>query len=77
MSATDYPEIDFAEIKRWLEKEDRRALEKDHHISRKHLGVILSGKKRNMDVIRAAADLAAQRKARVVSGMTRLKQIER
>lgn len=72
----EYPEIDFSEIKRWLEKEDLRALEKDHHISRKHLSVILSGKKRNMEVVKMAIERATLNKARIVSAMERLKRIE-
>jgi hypothetical protein len=76
MSVTEYPEIDFAEIKRWLEREDRRDLCKEFSISRKHLTEILSGRKRNMEVVNGATEKAAKRKSKLTSGMNRLKQID-
>lgn len=75
MSATDFTEIDFAEIRRWLERSDRRELCKDFHIKSAQLSRILSGKRRNMKVLERAMQIAAERKARVTSHMNRLKQI--
>jgi len=76
MSVTEYPEINFAEIKRWLEREDRRTLCKEFNLTAKYISYILSGRRRNMAVVNRASELAAQRKAKVVSGMNRLKQID-
>lgn len=74
---SDIKEIDLEEIKRWLIRGDHLKIEKKTGVNRSHICNILNGKTRkvNFEVIDAAAEIAIERKSRVINKMDRLKQI--
>lgn len=70
---SEFPEIDCQEIKRWLERDDRRALERKYSLKPKSLSAILNKRKRNMEVLADAMEMAMERKAIFTNGMAKLK----
>lgn len=74
MSATDYPEIDFAEIRRWLLRGDIKQLAVDHDLTQDYVSKVLAGKRKNMYLVESAASLAAQNKARITAKTETLKR---
>ena len=67
MSATEYPEIDFKEIKRWLYYGDVKQLAVNHNITPKYAGQVLLGRRKNMELLKSAHELALKRKAEFVA----------
>ena len=76
MSAAEYPEIDFKEIKRWLKRGDITSLASAHNLTRKHVSDVLNGRKRNMALVEEASELALKNKSRLVQSQERLRQID-
>lgn len=75
MSQRDYPEVDYKEIKRWLEHGDISRLAAQENISFNYASDILAGRKRKMSFIKAAQELAIANKARITAGQDKLKRI--
>ncbi len=73
MSIAEFAEIDFSEIKRWLERDDRREIERVFKLKPKSLSAILNGRKRNMKVLRVAMEKSVERKQIFTHGMRKLK----
>lgn len=73
MSIAEFAEIDFSEIKRWLERDDRREIERVFKLKPKSLSAILNGRKRNMEVLRVAMEKSVERKQIFTHGMRKLK----
>lgn len=73
MSIAEFAEIDFSEIKRWLERDDRREIERQFKLKPKSLSAILNGRKRNMEVLRVAMEKSVERKQIFTHGMRKLK----
>lgn len=73
MSIAEFAEIDFSEIKRWLERDYRREIERVFKLKPKSLSAILNGRKRNMEVLRVAMEKSVERKQIFTHGMRKLK----
>lgn len=63
MSATDYPEIDYAYIKRWLGNGDQKEIASKLGFRPDYVSKVLNGKRRNWVIVGAARKKAEQNEA--------------
>lgn len=68
-------EIDFEEIKKWLEYGEIAILAKENMITRASAYNILNGKTKNFSFIEKAMTKAFENKARIMNGQDRMKKI--
>ena len=68
-------EINFKDIKEWLENGEIASLAKKHGLSRTSAYKILSGKSKNFSFVEAALTKASENKARILGGQDRMKKL--
>lgn len=68
--------VDLEEIKRWLEHGDQQEIADDAECDPSYVSRVLSGHAINHAVLDAALEKAIQRKAKILSKMDRLKQLQ-
>jgi hypothetical protein len=64
------------EIKKWLIRGDIQLIKESLDYTPEYIGDVLRGKKFNEKIIKAAFDIALERKAKCITQFDRLKKIE-
>jgi hypothetical protein len=74
MSATEYPEIDLKELRRWLFHGDMKQLAVECNYTPDYVSKVINGKRRNMLIVEKGLQRAIANKSRKVSMNENLKR---
>jgi predicted XRE-type DNA-binding protein len=64
------------EIKRWLKHGDQELIAGKLNVDASRVSQVLSGGSPNLEILEACIEKAIERKAKIVNGMSRLKQLQ-
>jgi hypothetical protein len=67
---------DLEEIKKWIQRGDGKTIAEKTGFHKNYVYNVLNGHHMNAEIICAAADIALERKARVLSKVEKIKQLQ-